>query len=78
MIQDEETGGPAFPVDRLAVNKEFGSSGMTLRDYIAIEAMTALLNIHGDVSRIADSDGMVRLHIRAYEHADMMLSARTK
>lgn len=50
--------------------------GMDLRDYFAAEAMKALINVHGDTGRIVDADNWVSLHLRAYEHADMMMNIR--
>lgn len=64
----KETGGPAFPIDRIAVNKEFGSSGMTMRDYFAAKAMQALL---GYEESTLQNDAEV-----AYAMADAMLKAR--
>lgn len=54
----------------------FSQQGMDLRDYFAAEAMKALINVHGDTGRITDADGWVSLHLRAYEHADMMINIR--
>lgn len=75
------TGGPAYPT----LKKVWGSDasitdkeGLTYRDYVAIEAMKALIQVHGDVNRITDNDGWVSLHYRAYEHADLMLEQRMK
>lgn len=59
----EHTGGPA-------------AGGLTVRDVMAITAMGALIEKHGDVMKIEDRDGFVKLHVRAYEHADAMLDAR--
>jgi hypothetical protein len=66
---NKETGGPAFPIDRIAINKEFGSSGMTLRDYFAAQAMQALLI----ATKTADGNMIIK---DAYNIADAMLKAR--
>jgi len=66
----------AFPRGTSSVHE-----GMDLRDYFAAKAMQALITAmwdrHGsDVNTIADRDGHIKLHVRAYEHADLMLEAR--
>lgn len=66
----------AFPSTYTFDGREFFDEGMDLRDYFAAEAMKALINIHGDTNRIVDADGWVSLHLRAYEHADMMMNIR--
>lgn len=75
-MSNKNTGGPAFPVaDPFAAHtpgtvKEairLAEGGVTLRDYFATEAMSALIGKYsnsGDVARIA------------YAHADAMLEAR--
>jgi hypothetical protein len=76
----------AFPHDsyydkRIGGNGE-PSEGMTLRDYIAIEAMAGLLS---SPKPLADQDGIVSQHINAeivsmaaYGIADAMLAERSK
>lgn len=60
----EHTGGPA-------------AGGLTVRDVMATTAMGALIEQYGDRMTIEDEDGgFVKLHVRAYEHADAMLAAR--
>lgn len=61
----KDTGGPAFPADRLYKNE--WQDGMALRDYFAAKVLQGLLiddtNIHGSAKF-------------AYEVADAMLKAR--
>lgn len=59
---------PAFPIDRIAVNKEFGTSGMTLRDYFAAKAMQVFLT--------NERTTMAGDAAAAYEMADAMMEAR--
>ena len=64
----DETGGPAFPLDRDCCNV-----GMTLRDYFAAKALFAILtdgSWHGHICNTAAET--------AYEMADAMLKARSK
>lgn len=80
-MSDKDTGGSAFPyVQIMEVSK-----GMTLRDYIAIEAMkpiiTAQLALSGNGCLSGNGNGFVcreRLSKEAYEMADSMLEAREK
>ena len=61
----DETGGPAFPLDRDCCNV-----GMTLRDYFAAKAMEGLIvNSSTDPFDIAKA---------AYIIADFMLKERAK
>ncbi len=62
---NKETGGPAFPF-KGAIND---SSGMTLRDYFAAKAMTAIIG----EDRYG---GMDTTATYAYRMADAMLKAR--
>jgi hypothetical protein len=65
----DETGGPAFPLDRDCCNV-----GMTLRDYFAAKAMQGLL-----ASGIeCGPDDVASVVASAYILADAMLKARTK
>ena len=70
----KETGGPAFPCDRLPTleGKCITSDGMTLRDYFAAKAMQGF---------VSDPDWRVDMHPdetarAAYSQADSMLKAR--
>lgn len=81
-----ETGGPAFPNDPTTYTE---GRGMTLRDYFAAKAMTALITewgraIHHMEGRdfsglsIIDNEGGTPTAIaeEAYAMADAMLGAR--
>lgn len=81
-----ETGGPAFPCDPTTYTK---AKGMTLRDYFAAKALTALISEWGRVMQhmegkdfsglsIIDNDGGTPTAIteEAYAMADAMLEAR--
>jgi hypothetical protein len=62
----DETGGPAFPLDRDCCNV-----GMTLRDYFAAKAMQSLL-----VGIECGPDDVTSVVASAYILADAMLKAR--
>ena len=58
---------PAFPIANLWHNELKQYNGMTLRDYMAAQAMQALI----------DNDGLFsEIPTQAYELADAMLKAR--
>ena len=62
----EKTGGPAFP----AKLGHWLENGMTLRDYFAAQAMSAIMtseSYNGSVARVAET---------AYLMADAMLEVR--
>ena len=76
----KDNGGPAFPVaevfdERRVEVTQYGSAGMTLRDYFAAKAMQGMLyeriKIEGDatVSNLARD---------CYRMADAMLAERAK
>jgi len=70
-----ETGGPAFPVpDSHHANGQvqYGSNGMTLRDYFAAAALTGIL-ANPDGGGPYDSEAEY-----AWRYADAMLAAREK
>ena len=60
-------GGPAFPLKEPLTSD---SLGMTLRDYFATYAMTAIVSL--------DRTGKAETAETAYEIADAMLAARGK
>ncbi len=72
-------GGPAFPYTPFGADVAAGqgTSGMTLRDWFAGQAMAALLNTewYRDDSRTCKQMGPP-LAADAYELADSMLAAR--
>jgi len=69
-------GGPAFPVPGLQHDADF--NGMTLRDYLAARAMSALLVrvdvVAGDYVTNATPDDVAT---ESYQYADAMLRARS-
>lgn len=75
-MSEINTGGPAFPIDRIAVNKEFGSSGMTLRDYFAGQAMEGYNKCIRDYGW--GEDILLEHAKQAYAIADAMLKARAQ
>ncbi len=78
-------GGPAFPVpevfdERRGETTQFGSPGMSLRDYFAATAMQAALTgatlpglLEGDPDTISAVDKMAAA---VYRIADAMVAAR--
>lgn len=58
-----KTGGPAFPAPIIGVDDH---EGMTLRDYFAAKALSALIHSRNPEDAAAE----------AYEYADAMLKAR--
>jgi hypothetical protein len=79
MLDNNKTGGPAFPCDLTMYDKEVQvqMQGMTLRDYFAAKAMPIAaggLNQRGeDFTR---PDQYSQLATDAYKLADAMLVAR--
>jgi len=77
----ERTGGAAFP--SYLGNRENWDLGMTLRDYFAAQALSAIISgpafptIHG-LAEEAGVDSGEYVADAAYEYADAMLKARAK
>ncbi len=70
-MSNKETGGPAFPQDKVdAWGTRTSTGGMTLRDYFAAKAMQgfAASDSHWPTADAVASN--------AYEWADAMLKAR--
>lgn len=70
-------GGPAFPIPHqdIDLNGQFvkiGSAGMSLRDYIAVKAMHAML-----MDPSVTEQSLKKLGIASYHLADVMIAART-
>ena len=65
----KETSGTAFPVENHAKASQYGSFGMSLRDYFAAKAMQGLL-----IS--TRTDDVLMICRDAYKIADAMLEAR--
>lgn len=82
----EHDGGSAFPVN--ATERTHGTTGMSLRDYFAAQAMHAELNTAGmkrgpavALKRQADLSGRTveaQIAYNAYVVADAMLDERVK
>lgn len=70
-----EDGGAAFPVSDLGTH---GSCGMSLRDWFAGQAMTAILQagFDGDLKRLDGENLQQACGRTAYVVADAMLAAR--
>ena len=49
----------------------------TLRDQFAAAALQGLLAYYGDRCSIVDADSRISLHAVAYDHADLMIEARS-
>lgn len=76
MSQTTNDGGPAFP-DLPIEHAGYwynGTTGMSLRDYFAAKAMTAILT-HKDAFENAGETAIARM---AYNQADAMLEARSE
>lgn len=76
------TGGPAFPTIAPDGFGQYGSVGMTLRDYAAIEAMHGLLasgsHVIGYRYDECDNPSEHDIAKKSYQMADAMLEARGK
>ena len=66
-------GGPAFPTVDANRAEDYGTYGMTLRDYFAAKAMQAGLTT---IAEYPDENWRVGLAMDAYAMADAMLKAR--
>jgi len=75
----KDNGGPAFPTVDANREEDYGTRGMTLRDYFAAKAMQPLLRANGlsitSPSAGGDNHSVARV---AYAMADAMLEARGK
>ncbi len=72
MLDNNKTGGPAFPCDLTMYDKEVQvqMQGMTLRDYFAAKALEGLLANPDTAGDLMDFPRW------AYTYADEMLRAR--
>ena len=78
-MTDRHDGGPAFPVAAHPVTDIYGydtSSGMSLRDWFAGQAMAGLLR--DNRTGCANFDRQDQLSRLAYQMADAMLAARSE
>lgn len=85
-MSEKDNGGPAFPLNRdMSINHIGGrdvSSGMSLRDYIAIKAMAALLSDPNELPDEGTDESIDTFYHEtasaSYEIADAMLKERNK
>lgn len=70
MSEQIHDGGPAFPLQHQTASGPYIDYGMTLRDYFATYAMTAIVSL--------DRTCKAETAETAYEMADAMLAARDK
>lgn len=82
MSEPIDDGGPAFPVPDVhhpSGRIQFGSSGMSLRDWFAGQALTGMIPIeyapNGQINSQAKKHALV-VASHAYNIADAMLAAR--
>jgi hypothetical protein len=79
----KDNGGPAFPVaeqydERGGTYTQYGSEGMTLRDYFAAKAMQAMLSnptMRSTDNSISDAEAFANA---SYIMADGLLAERAK
>lgn len=71
-MSEQDTGGPAFPLQSIGPDFAPGYAGMTLRDYFAAKALCGLV-VDG-VGSLSDEE----LADWAYSLADAMLERRKK
>jgi hypothetical protein len=72
----DKTGGPAFPVETVYHHNgqiEYGTPGMTLRDWFAGQALNGWLSTFGPDDPLASAKEVA---IFAYGVADAMIAAR--
>ena len=72
-MSNTNTGGPAFPCPTISIGQH---QGMTLRDYIAIEAMQADIVGAQGIDRRDLNVECKEIAETAYKMADAMLKAR--
>ncbi|MEQ5566376.1 hypothetical protein ABN335_20945 [Providencia rettgeri] len=72
----DKTGGAAFPASGHPDMQFVAQEGMTLRDYLAAEAMNGILSNHKCNPMVTLSFNPDSLSRMAYEIADAMLKAR--
>jgi hypothetical protein len=79
-MSNTNTGGPAFPIERIMLDSKFQSfPGMTLRDYFAAKATDEDVNAKAGVLREVSPMRILPEGWRStarYMHADDMLKAR--
>lgn len=82
-MSNTNTGGPAFPIERQTIAEQYGSVGMTLRDYFAAKAMPLAMNrLRENYNKDLgdewawENDDWESISEHAYKMADAMLKAR--
>ena len=71
-MNTKDDGGPAYPATEKNELRNYGTPGMSLRDYFAGQAMQAMLS-SSNCPKLVDEK---KLADQAYETADAMLEAR--
>ena len=76
-MSDKKDGGPAFPTVDANDEHDYGTRGMTLRDYFAAKALPVAWSAFSDGYYECDT-GSINLSVAecAYQMADAMLAAR--
>ena len=74
---NKDTGGPAFPTVDANREEDYGTRGMTLRDYFAAKVLSGFA---ANPSMIDSNDSKAIAYMAdcAYQVADSMLAARVK
>ena len=76
MLDNNKTGGPAFPTEVVNTNDGWIHSGMTLRDYFAAKAMNGMLAGHIGHYGHDNYWPYEDMAKQSYQMADAMLVAR--
>ena len=74
-------GGAAFPVQALSLHTgEYvdGATGMSLRDYFAVQALMGMIAFPDNEGRASVDVWAKELSEHAYKYADAMLAERAK
>lgn len=76
----KDTGGPAFPTADANREEDYGTRGMTLRDYFAAKAMNGYLSNAWQAKELDDTGDSSAEQMRivaeiSYAMADAMLTA---
>jgi hypothetical protein len=81
-MSEKKNGGPAYPTVDANREEDYGTAGMTLRDYFAAKALQSFMEFSlsrpvSDTVRDADSASKHYAQV-AYHVADAMLAERAK
>ncbi|WP_312387671.1 hypothetical protein [Pseudomonas sp.] len=74
----KDTGGPAFPTVDANREEDYGTRGMSLRDYFAAKALQGLISTSGAPCLLGMGGCENETASTAYKLADAMLAARVK